>query len=144
MDQDETWHRGRPQPQPHCVRWGPHSAGHSAINFGPCIVAKIGGCCVLCIAHVLWPKGWMDQDATSYGGRSRHRRHCVRWGLRSPKEKGEQHPSILAHVLWSNGWIKVPLGTGIGLGLGHIVLYGDPATPKEAAQQPPIFGPCLL
>ena len=43
MDQDETWHRGRPQPQPHCVRWGPHSAGHSAINFGPCIVAKIGG-----------------------------------------------------------------------------------------------------
>jgi len=38
--------------------------------FGPCL---------------LWPNGWMDQDATWYGGRSRPRRHCVRWGPRSPK-----------------------------------------------------------
>jgi len=22
MNQDETWHWGRPQPRPHCVRWG--------------------------------------------------------------------------------------------------------------------------
>ena len=25
MDQDETWHGGRPRPRPHCVRWGPSS-----------------------------------------------------------------------------------------------------------------------
>jgi len=25
MDQDETWHSGRPRPCPHCVRWGPSS-----------------------------------------------------------------------------------------------------------------------
>jgi len=25
MDQNETWHGGRPQPRPHCVRWGPSS-----------------------------------------------------------------------------------------------------------------------
>ena len=25
MDQDETWHAGRPQPWPHCVRWEPSS-----------------------------------------------------------------------------------------------------------------------
>ena len=25
MDQDETWHAGRPQPWPHGVRWGPSS-----------------------------------------------------------------------------------------------------------------------
>ena len=25
MDQNETWHGGRPRPQPHCVRWGPSS-----------------------------------------------------------------------------------------------------------------------
>ena len=25
MDQDETWHAGRPRPWPHCVRWGPSS-----------------------------------------------------------------------------------------------------------------------
>jgi len=23
MDQDETWHAGRPRPWPQCVRWGP-------------------------------------------------------------------------------------------------------------------------
>ena len=29
MDQDETWHGGRPLRQPHCVRWGPSSPkGH--------------------------------------------------------------------------------------------------------------------
>jgi len=27
---------------------------------------------------VLWPNGWIDQDATWYGGRPRSGRHCVR------------------------------------------------------------------
>jgi len=34
---------------------------------------------------LLWPNGWLDQDATCYRGRPRPRRHCVRWGLSSPK-----------------------------------------------------------
>ena len=37
MDQDETWHGGRPRPRPHCVRWGPSSPpqrGHSPPIFG--------------------------------------------------------------------------------------------------------------
>jgi len=25
------------------------------------------------------------------------------------------------------GWVKMPLGTKVGLGPGHIVLHGDPA-----------------
>jgi len=25
MDQDETWHGGRPRPSPNCVKWGPRS-----------------------------------------------------------------------------------------------------------------------
>jgi len=29
---------------------------------------------------VLWSNGWMEQDATLYGGRPRPVRHCVRWG----------------------------------------------------------------
>jgi len=43
------------------------------------------------------------------------------------------------------GWIRMPLGM-VGLGPGHIVLYDDTAPPKkkEGAQQPPLFGPCLL
>jgi len=35
--------------------------------FGPCL---------------LWPNGWMDQDATWYGGRSRPWSLCVRWSPR--------------------------------------------------------------
>jgi len=42
MDQDETWHGGRPRPWPHCVRWGPSSPspqGHSVPPiFGLCML----------------------------------------------------------------------------------------------------------
>jgi len=34
MDQNETWHRGRPEPWPHCVIWGsssPSPKGHSFV-----------------------------------------------------------------------------------------------------------------
>jgi len=57
MDQNETWHEGRPRPRPHRVKWGPSSPppkGAQLPNFGPCL---------------LWPNGWMDQDATWYGDR---------------------------------------------------------------------------
>jgi len=37
MDQDETWHGGRPRSWPHCVRWGPSSPLQrgTAPNFRP-------------------------------------------------------------------------------------------------------------
>jgi len=41
---------------------------------------------------LLWPNGWLDQDGTGYGGRSQPRRHCVRWGPRSPSRKRGQSP----------------------------------------------------
>ena len=37
---------------------------------------------------LLWPYGWMYQDATWCGGRSQPRPHCVRWGPSSPKKGG--------------------------------------------------------
>jgi len=85
--------------------------GHSTPppNCGPCIVLW-PNCCTdqdtisgagLCPGHIvlglhpppapifspclLWQNGWMDQDATWYGGRRRPRRHCVRRGLSSPQ-----------------------------------------------------------
>jgi len=66
MDQVETWHGGnRPS------RFGldgdsalPSTKGHSFPIFGPCLS---------------WPNGWLDQDATWYGGRPRPRPRCVRW-----------------------------------------------------------------
>ena len=47
------------------------------------------------------------------------------------------------------GWIKMPLGTEIGLGPGHIMLDGDPAPlpPRRDGKghsSPSLFGPCLL
>jgi len=38
--------------------------------------------------YLLWPTGWMDKDATWYGGRPRPRRLCVRWGPSTPPQKG--------------------------------------------------------
>jgi len=40
--------------------------------------------------------------------------------------------------------MKTRLGVEADLGPGHIVLDGDPAPPAKMAQQPPLFGPCLL
>jgi len=40
--------------------------------------------------------------------------------------------------------MKMPLGTDVGLGSGHIMLYGDPAPPRKGGHKPAIFGPCLL
>jgi len=65
----------------------PQKGGHSRPHF---------------FAHVLWPNGWMDQDATWFGGRPRPWPHCVRWGLLPPKE----HPPIFGPcLLWPNGWM---------------------------------------
>ena len=51
---------------------------------------------------LLWPNGWIDQDATWCGGRPRPRRHCVRWGP-APPTKGERPHRILGPcLLWPN------------------------------------------
>ena len=96
MDQDETWHTGRPRPWPHCVRWGPSSPspkrGQSPPIFGP---------------FLLWPNAWMPQNATWYGGRPQPRRLCVRWEPSSPSPKrGQSPPPIFGPcLLWPNGWM---------------------------------------
>ena len=48
----------------------------------------------VCNVGVLWPNGWMDQDATCYGDRPRPRRHYVRWGPGSPTEWAQQPPTF--------------------------------------------------
>jgi len=72
--------------------------GRSPPIFGPCL---------------LWPNGWMYQDATWYGGRPRTTRHCVGCGPSSPQKKGTPTPTqFLAHVYCGQmaGWMKRPLG----------------------------------
>jgi len=50
-------------------------------------------------------------------------------------------PQFLAHVCCGQtaGWIKMPLDMEVDLGLGHIVLDGDPAPPKRGTAAPTLF-----
>ena len=86
---------GDPAPSPQIKGHSPHPI------FGACL---------------LWQKGWMDQDATWYGSKHRHRRRCVRWSCSSPLLKGVQ-PQFLVHVYCGQtaGWIKTPLGMEVDL-----------------------------
>jgi len=67
----------------------------------------------VCNVGVLWPNGWMDQDATWYRGRPRPRRHCVKWGPSFPNEKGHRSPHFSAHLYCGQmaEWLEIPLGT---------------------------------
>ena len=79
MDEDGTWHGGRPWSSLHCARWGhsspPQKRGQSPPIFGP---------------SLLWPEGWMHQGATWYGDRPQPRRLFVRCrvGDPAPSQKG--------------------------------------------------------
>jgi len=51
---------------------------------------------------LLWPNGWMHQDATWCGGRPQRRRFCVRWGP-SPSPKTGRTPNFGPSLLGPNG-----------------------------------------
>jgi len=68
----------------------PPPKGHSPSIFGPCL---------------LWPNGWMDQDATWYEGRPWPRPHCVRWGP-SSHQKGGTDPNF-RHVSIMTKWSPI-------------------------------------
>jgi len=94
--------------------------------FGPCL---------------LFTNGWMDQDATWYGGRPQPKRYCVRWGPSSPPQKWGRATQFSADVYFGQtaAWIKIKLGIirmEVGLGPGHIVLDGDPAPKGDCPRGP--------
>jgi len=43
---------------------------------------------------LLWPNGYMHQDATWYGGRPHPKGLCVRWGPSLPPQKGGRVPNF--------------------------------------------------
>jgi len=63
----------------------------------------------------------------------------------SPPLKG-QSPQFLAHVYCGQiaGWMKMPLGTEVDLGPGHIALKGTQLPTMKRHTSPPLFSPCLL
>jgi len=95
---------------------------------------------------LLWPNGWIDHDATWYGGRPRSKRHCVTWGPSSPPKKFTS-PQFSARVCCGQtaGWTKMPLGMELVLGPGEFVFDGDPALPrKKGTAFPPNFWPMSI
>jgi len=50
----------------------------------------------------LWGRGARTQSNTIWSG-SRPRRLCVRWGHRSPSQKGRSHQIFGPFLLWPNG-----------------------------------------
>jgi len=50
---------------------------------------------------LLWPNGWIDEDATWYGSRPRPRAHCVRRGPSSLRERDTAPPPLFRPcLLW--------------------------------------------
>ena len=118
MDQDETWHAGRPWPQRHCVRWepsSPPSQGHSS-QFSAHI------CCGQMATWIKMPHGMqvglcpgdfvLDRDPAP-----------------SPIRGRSSLPQFLAHFYCGQtaGCSKMPLDMELGLSPGDFVLDGDPA-----------------
>ena len=52
---------------------------------------------------LLWPNGWMDEDANLYGSRPWCMPHCVRQGPSSPVKEAQQLPVFSVHVYSGHG-----------------------------------------
>jgi len=109
----------------------PPNKGAQPPIFGPCL---------------LWPNGWMDEDAIWYGGKPRPRRRCVtcvRWGRSCPTKRA-QPPVLGSCLLWSNGWMDedATLYGSRPRPMSHCVRLAPPR--KGHSSPPPLFGPCLL
>jgi len=107
--------------------------GHIVLHRDPAPPPPNGGRAPIFHPYLLWPNGWMDEDATWQGDRPQPKQHCVRWGPSSPSPKGGGARQVLADVYCDQtaGWMKMSLGTEIDLSPGHIVLNGDSAPSCE-------------
>jgi len=75
-------------------------AGAFLLDGDPAAPSQKGGRAPQFSARLLWLNGWMDHDATWYGGKPQPRRLCVRWG-RSSSLKGAQPPVFVPCLLWA-------------------------------------------
>ena len=91
-------------------------------------------CLSVCDVGVLWPNGWMDQDATWYAARPQLTPYSVRLGP-LPRMCTSQ---FLAHICCGQitRWVTMPLGREVCLSPTDIVLDGDPASPPKGGGAP--------
>jgi len=90
MDQDETWHAGRPRPWPRCVRWGPTFPplkGHSPQFSAHTCCGQMAGC-------IKMP---LDMEVGLSPG------DFLLDGNPAPTQKGAEPPIYGPRLLWTNG-----------------------------------------
>jgi len=112
-DQDATWYGGRPQPSPHCDRRGPAPSPER-------------GTAPYFSAHVYGGQtaGWINMPLLIGTEVGLGPGDIVLDREPAPHRKrgGTADAHFSTHVLWKTaGWIKMPLGTEVRLGPGHIV-----------------------
>ena len=104
----------------------PPKGGGAAPIFGPSVV----------------PNGCSDQDATWCGGRTRTRRLCVKWELRSLLPRRGQSPQIFGPcLLWPNRWIYQDRSWHGGRPHSRrlYVRWGPSIPPQKGVEPPPQF-----
>jgi len=118
--------------------------GHIVLDGDP---AENSGLCPF-RPYLLWPNGWIDQDATSYGGRPWPRPHCAGNSAPTPKKRHSPSTNFGLCLLWSNGRMDQDATCYKGIGLRDVTLcymgIHHPAPPPKKGDTAPIFGPCLL
>jgi len=115
---------------------------HGKRNSSPLPLSNFTGTGFACVHIIrgpclLWPNGWIDQDAIWYGGRPWPSPHCVRWGPSPPKKQAsvsqlhQTHDSdhllhamhsppcpnlyvVCSHHSHSAGWTTANAALGLG------------------------------
>ena len=119
--------------------------GHIVLDGDPAPVPKKGPEPPIFGPFLLWPNGWMHQDATWCRGRPQPRRFCVRWGLSPSQKRGGaawERPIFGPRLLWPNGCMDQD-STWYGgrpRPTRHSVIWG-PSSPSAKGAQPPNFRP---
>ena len=96
MDQDETWHAGRPRPWPHCVRWGPSSLSPKRGQSPPQFYSHV------CCGQMA---GWIKMTLGMEVGLGPGDTVLDVLDASSPSPKRAQPPIFGPYLLCPNGWM---------------------------------------
>jgi len=137
MDQDGTWHAGRPQPRRLCVRWVPSSPPQGG-GAEPLPNFRFFSAHVYCGQTTEWIKMVLGTEVSLSPD------DFVLDGDRAPSPKRGRSPQFSAYVYCRQtaAWITLmPFGTEVGLGPDNIVLdvIQAPASLQKGADPPPQF-----